>query len=174
MYSVSADNPKLSLFNDSGTQITYNALLHYRIILSPNTMVGSVDSLIILPKYSLLFYLVEPYPNFFFFCWAISNSNTLLSFTLFWYIAELVSVFLHCWAILNLNTLLEYSESQYVAEKNPSFTMLSISQFQYIAELYAILTLYRGIPFVITLLSCSQILLECWAHSNLNTLLSRS
>ena len=123
-------------------------------------------------------------------CWAILNSNTLLRYTPSQNIAEqfpisiitelypiithcwgkpylitLLSnsqILIHCWAILNSNTLLRYTPSQNITEQFP----ISI-----ITELYPILTHCWGKPYLITLLSNSQILIHCWAILNSNTLL---
>ena len=58
--------------------------------------------------------------------------------------------------------MLRYTESQNIAEQFP----ISI-----ITELYPILTHCWDIPYLITLLSTSQILIHCWAILNSNTLL---
>ena len=64
-------------------------------------------------------------------CWAIPNPNTLLRYTLSYYIAMQTPISVPCWAIPNANTLLRYTQL---------ITLLSKSQFQHIAELYPILT----------------------------------
>ena len=76
-------------------------LLHYRSIPSLNTLVGSVRYLITLLKYRLFHYIVELYRTFL-HCWATPNPNTLLRYTLSYYIAKQFS---------NTNTLLSYTQS---------------------------------------------------------------
>ena len=86
-------------------------------------------------------------------CWGKPYLITLLSNS---------QILIHCWAILNSNTLLRYTPFQNIAEQFP------ISK---ITELYPILTHCWGKPYLITLLSNSQILIHCWAILNSNTLL---
>ena len=76
-------------------------LLHYRCITSLNTLVGSVRYLITLLKYGLFHYIIELYRTFL-HCWATPNPNTLLRYTLSYYIAKQFS---------NTNTLLSYNQS---------------------------------------------------------------
>ena len=75
--------------------------LHYRNIPCLNILMGSVRYLITLLKYSLFHYIVELYPTFL-QCWAIRNSNTLLRYTLSYYISKQFS---------KTNTLLSYTQS---------------------------------------------------------------
>ena len=114
-------------------------------------------------------------------CWSTACFITLFSFTQPFYIGELYSILTHCWGIPcpftllinsqklilcwatpNPNTLLRYSLSQQIAEQFP----ISIH-----TELYPILTHCWGIPYLITSLSNSQVLIHCWATSNPNILL---
>ena len=76
-------------------------ILHYRSILCLNTLVGSVRYLITLLKYRMFHYIVELYSTFL-HCWAKPNLDTLLRYTLFFYIAR---------QIPNTNRLLSYTQS---------------------------------------------------------------
>ena len=75
--------------------------MHYRSIPSLNTLVGSVRYLITLLKYRLFHYIVELHPTFL-LCWAIPDPNTLLKYTLPYYIAK---------QFPNTNKLLSYTRT---------------------------------------------------------------
>ena len=62
-------------------------ILHYRIIPCLSTLVGSVRYLSTMLKESLFHYIAELYRKIL-HCWAIPNPNTLLRYTLFYYIAK--------------------------------------------------------------------------------------
>ena len=129
-----------------------NSLIsHSRSIPCLNTLVGSVRDLVTLLKYSLFHYIVEFYPTCL-HCWAIHNPNTLLRYTLSYYIAKHISttdtllsftqschivkiepILLHCWAFPNFhtywalpnpNTLLRYTLSYYTAKQFPNTNTL--------------------------------------------------
>ena len=83
--------------------------LHYRSTTCLNTLVGGVDYLSTLLKYTLFQYVAELYPILT-HCWGIPYLITLLSNSQFT---------IHCWAIPKPNTLLRYSPSYYTAEQIP-------------------------------------------------------
>ena len=92
---------------------TNSLWLHYRSIPCLNTLVGSVRYLVTLLKYRLFHYNVEPYPTFL-HCWVIPNPNTLLMYTLSYYIVKQIPntiTFLSYTQSHNPNTLLRYSPS---------------------------------------------------------------
>ena len=86
-------------------------------------------------------------------CWSTTCFITLVSFT---------QLFLHCWTTPNHNTLFRYTLFYYIAEQ----FSISITTGP-----YPIPTHCWGIPYLITLLSNSQILIHCWAIPNPNILL---
>ena len=102
-------------------------------------------------------------------CWAIPNSNTycaipnpntLLRYTLFFTFLNNSQKLIQCWAIPSPNRLLSYSLSCYIVEQFP------ISKH---TEPYTILTHCWGIPYHITFLSNSEIIIHCRALPNPNT-----
>ena len=77
--------------------------------------------------------------------WAIPNPNTLLRYTLSYYLAKQIPISIHCWAIPNPITLLRYTLSSYFAEQipisihwwakpNPN-TLFRYTELYYIAEM---------------------------------------
>ena len=44
-------------------------------------------------------------------CWAVPNLETLLTYTLSYYIAELFLILEHCWVIFCFNTILCFSQT---------------------------------------------------------------
>ena len=80
---------------------TPKSKLFFIALPCPNTLVGRVCSLITLLKYSLFYYVVELYPTFL-LCCAIPNPNTLLRYTLSYYMAK---------QFQKTNTLLSYTQS---------------------------------------------------------------
>ena len=70
-------------------------------------------------------------------------------------------VLIHWW-VVDAILLLCWSTACFI-------TLLSFTQQFYIAELYLILLHCRGIPYLITWLSNSQILIHCWAIPNPKT-----
>ena len=101
-----------------------------------------VPNLETLPTYTLSCYIAELFAILK-HCWCIPCLITLLKSSQSWNIAVVLSVLLHCWAIPNLKTLLMYTLSYYIAKK------------------LSILKHCRRI-------SC---LLHCWSVLNLKTLL---
>ena len=102
------------------------------------------------------------------------DSHTQIQ-TLYYCITEADPVLIQWW-VVDAIFLLCWSTASFI-------TLLSFTQHFYIAELYLILIHCRGIPYLITWLSNSQILIHCWAIPNpktcsdiayLNTLLSNS
>ena len=83
--------------------------------------------------------------------------------TLYYCITEAYPVLIQWW-VVDAILLLCWRTACFV-------TLLSFTQHFYIAELYPILIHCWGIPYLITLLSNSQILIHCWAKPNPNTLL---
>ena len=80
-------NPIWSQDLDTQNYAINYTLLHCRNIRCLNTLVGSVRYLVTLVGYTLPHYIVEQFPALL-FCRAIPNSNTLLRYTLVFYIAE--------------------------------------------------------------------------------------
>ena len=81
-------------------------LLHYRSRPCLNTLVGSVRYLNSRLKYRPFHYIVELYPTFL-HCWAIRSPNTLLGYTVSYYIAKQFS---------NTITFLSYTQSQHIVK----------------------------------------------------------
>ena len=90
------------------------------------------------------------------------DSDTQIQ-TFHYCITEAYPFLLHWW-IVDAILLLCWSTACFI-------TLLSFAQHFYIAELYPILIHCWRIPYLITLLSNSQILIPCWAIPNPNTLL---
>ena len=114
-------------------------------------------------------------------CWATPNPNTLLRYSLFYYIAEhfrisihtqLYPILSHCWGIPYLITLL--SNFQILvhcwATPNPN-TLLRYSLFYYIAENFRI-SIYWDRPYPITLLRYTLSYYIAKQFPNTNSLLS--
>ena len=102
------------------------------------------------------------------------DSHTQIQ-TLYYCITEAYPVLIHWW-VVDAILLLCWSTACFT-------TLLSFTQYFYIAELYLILIHCPGKPYLITWLSNSQILINCWTIPNpktcqdiayLNTLLSNS
>ena len=92
------------------------------------------------------------------FCWGYMQEGGRK-----YYITELYPVLIHCWVLYAI-LLLWWKTACFI-------TLLSFTQIFYNAELYPILTHSWGTPYLISLLSNSQILVQCWATPNPNTLL---
>ena len=82
----------------------------------------------------------------------------------FYYCKTEVNLVLIHWRVVYATLLLCWSTACFN-------TLLGFTHKFHFAELYSILTLCWGIPHLITLLSCSQIPIDCWAIPNPNTLL---
>ena len=161
IHSVSAGSPTLSQFDDWDTQIqtpyyciteAYSVLTHWCVVYAILLLCWSTACFITLLSFTQHFYIAELYPILI-HCWSIPYLITLLSIS---------RILIHYWAIPNPNTSLRYSLTQNIAEQFP----ISIH-----TALYPILTHFWGIPYLITLLSNSQIKIHCWAIPNPNTML---
>ena len=159
----------LSQFDDSDIQIQ---TLYYWITEAYPVLIHCwvADSILLLCWSTACFITLLSYPTILHWC-AIPNPNTLLRYTLSFYIAEQFlkaiitepyPILTHCWGIPYLITLLSNSQKLIHCWATPNrITLLRHSLFCYIAEYFPTSLHTELYP----------ILIHCWCIPNFDTLL---
>ena len=106
-------NSNLTSIQWFGHPNSYYTILHYRSIPCLKTLVHRVHysftaCFFTLLSYTQYFYIAELY-SIRTQCWGMLSLNNLLSNSQFQYVAELWPILSHCWSIHNIATLLSYN-----------------------------------------------------------------
>ena len=109
-FSKNSNLTSIQWFGDTNP---YYTILHYRSIPCLKTLVHRVHysftaCFFTLLSYTQYFYIAELY-SIRTQCWGMLSLNNLLSNSQFQYVAELWPILSHCWSIHNIATLLSYN-----------------------------------------------------------------